>query len=97
MGNTTSMMNDTSEPLKDNDARKDKRDKKKKKRRDKNKNKNDDVNEIELNGPEEEEFEHNHETSDKKLVGSKTKGSTDEPSGSSSTDQKKAKKGKRHN
>ena len=43
MGNTTSMMNDTNEPLRDSDAKK--KDKKKKKRRDKNKNKNDDVNE----------------------------------------------------
>lgn len=83
MGNTTSMLNDTNEPLKDTDKKKDK---KKKKRRDKNKNKNDDVNEIELNGPEEEQYEPNHESSDKKLVGNKTKGSTDDPSGSSSSD-----------
>ena len=56
-----------------------------------------DVNEIELNGPDEDEFEHNHETSDKKLVGNKTKGSTDDPSGSSSSDQKKGKKGRKNN
>jgi hypothetical protein len=67
MDNTTSMMNDTNEPLRDSDANY--KDKKKKKRNDKNKSKNDDVNEIDLNGPDEDIFEHNHETSDKKLVG----------------------------
>lgn len=49
MGNTTTaMMNDTSEPFKAGDAKKEKKDKKKKKRKDKNKNKNDEVDEIEM-------------------------------------------------
>ena len=91
IGNSTSAINDTTEPLRSKKE-------KKKKRKDKNKNRQDDVAEASMapaqRGPAEEEYlddvPPNNDSSDK--TGKKTKGSSDEPSGSSSSDKKKKKK-----
>jgi len=121
MGNTTTGLNETHEPMK---GKKHKDEKKKKKRKDKNKGKEDNLESVSmgasnLNGPddefilgeertrgrghrgdaynnaEEEDQEFSHPNQDPNdIAGKKTKGSTDEPSGTSSSDKKKVKKSK---
>merc|ERR1712166_980557 len=123
MGNTTTGLNDTHEPMK---GKKHKDEKKKKKRKDKNKGKEDNLESVSmgasnLNGPDDEfvlgeerdgrrqpraardpyavaddeDQEFAHPAADPNdVAGKKTKGSTDEPSGTSSSDKKKVKKSK---
>merc|ERR1712166_531991 len=125
MGNTTTGLNDTHEPMK---GKKHKDEKKKKKRKDKNKGKEDNLESVSmgasnLNGPDDEfvlgeergvdgrrqpraardpyavaddeDQEFAHPAADPNdVAGKKTRGSTDDPSGTSSSDKKKVKKSK---